>query len=407
MCGSVTAALCTNTYLEEQEQIESHEFIRNNKCRNISATCSVHTPESLDEEPLSLQSQSEIGNSETIYQQNGHQLDGQSELDPSIATVYKCANCSFRCWLCNTAKIARKPPAEDDNMNQMPPPSTPTTSWSKRRRNDGLQYLGPKDRNFERFILAPANIFISRGILPSKPEDISKDNVPDETTKNSQVFLKFDHSKAVEISTQILHSHQRSYDEIALMKVVAKYLAPFDPYISMDGPEKVVSLCRDKWQPGIKGPSVPTALGLTYDWDIVPDMSYMVALNVLPTTLRYAIIGWDMEWLCADAFGVGPYLTLEFKSSEGSGKDSDAVRQVTVASVIWLHQRKRMKEALKSSDTEDLQHYSIVLNSVTFQVWRTTLEGTKYMTRMLDHALLSSPSGIELYIKWWNAIHRW
>ncbi|MCJ1437753.1 hypothetical protein MMC27_007140 [Xylographa pallens] len=56
---------------------------------------------------------------------------------------------------------------------------------------------------------------------------------------------------------------------------------------------------------------------------------------------------------------------------------------------------------------EDLQHYSIALNSTAFQIWLTKYERGKYVVRLLDAGLLYNAGGVEQYVKWWNAIHMW
>ncbi|MCJ1400752.1 hypothetical protein MMC11_003960 [Xylographa trunciseda] len=328
-------------------------------------------------------------------------LDGQSD--------YRCPSCSFPCWLCNTAKILDKPPLAVEEQSIVESMTTPTTSRtsSKRKRNDGLIYLGPREKHFEEYILASAAVEILDVIQPSEPQDIWKAAVLHDPRSTSQVFLQIDRKKADEIATQVIHSHLRKYDETALTKIITKYLAPFDAYISRNGPEALVSLCRDKWKPGKHGPLLAARSSYTYDWDIEPDMSYMVAVNILPNELRSALRGPDMDWVLAEPAGVCPYLTLEFKCTEKSGKDSAAVCQVAAASVVWVHQRKRLKEVLGSSDMGDLQHYSIVLNSTGFQVWLTKFEGSMFVVRLLDVGPLNRPDGVEQYVKWWNAIHRW
>ena len=61
-------------------------------------------------------------------------------------------------------------------------------------------------------------------------------------------------------------------------------------------------------------------LEYTYDWEIVPHKTYMLALNLFDDELRKAIRGPQLNWLRADTYGICPYLTLEFKCAEKSGK---------------------------------------------------------------------------------------
>lgn len=115
-----------------------------------------------------------------------------------------------------------------------------------------------------------------------------------------------------------------------------------------------MSLRRDKWRPGKDGPPVTTLEGYTYEWDIELDMTYMVALNLFERDLRDILSQANLDWLLAESEGVCPYLTFELKRAEKSGKDSDAMYQISVASVLWLHQRKKLKDRLNSSDFSDL-----------------------------------------------------
>lgn len=73
----------------------------------------------------------------------------------------------------------------------------------------------------------------------------------------------------------------------------------------------------------------------------------------------------DLDWLLAEPAGVCPYLTFELKCAEKLGKDSDAKYQISVASILWLQQRKKLKDKLNSSDFSDLRHYYIQLHPLS------------------------------------------
>ena len=339
----------------------------------------------------------------------------QQKLGVDASNIYRCPHCSFPCWLCNLTE-GRDPPEEVKKgvktEEEMGTPSATSSRSSKRKRTDGLKYLGPKDELFETFILRSVGTDIRGGFQLSKPEQIPYGDNGDnenqsEPSFSSNVYLSYENLNAAHINSQFLQLHQRQYDENTLKKLFTKYLAPFDSFVLVFDPQVIISHCRDKWRPKKSGPDVPTISGYTYDWDLEPDMTYMVGLNIFQEDLRDEMRGPELIWLLAEAYGVAPYLTIEFKCTEKSGKDSEAVCQIAATSVIWIHQRKILKERLQQSDTADLRHYSIVVNSLTFQIWLTVFDGRKYRVQMIDYGSLNFPEGIEKYVNWWNGIHKW
>jgi hypothetical protein len=332
--------------------------------------------------------------------------------DKGYQQEYRCPQCSFCCWLCHSAEASGEPKGhgsdeDESGQSEVMTAITPSRSSSKRKRSDGLKYLAPKDDHFEQYILLASGIRIRGGIRYLPPEGLPNDGVQDDPSMASQVRLKIDHPAASRISTQFIYYHGRQYDETTLTKLVTKWLAPFDDYIDRDGPEAVVSLWRDKWKPGKEGPPVPPINGYTYDWDIEPDMTYMVSLNIFKDDLCVALSLPALDWLLAEPVGVCPYLTFELKCAEKSGKDSHAKCQISAASVLWLYQRKKLKDELNSSDFSDLRHYSIILNSIDYQIWVAGFDGKVYSIQMIDGGSFHQPEGVEKYAKWSNAIHKW
>ena len=282
---------------------------------------------------------------------------------------------------------------------------TTGTSRSKRKRSDGRTSLGPRDEHFETYILKPSGVKIKQDLVFSKPEDI----MPQEQlweSSSREVYISISDATAITISQQLIISHKRKYDENALIKIVNKYLAPFEPYTLPDAEQSTISLCRENYQPHKQGPPMPFG-SYTYDWNIKPDTTYMLALNLFDENLREILDGPELDWILAEPYGVCPYLTLEYKCAEKSGKDSDAVCQIAVASVVWLTQRKELREALGVSDMTDLKHYSIVLHSTQFHVWKTTLSNQGFLVQWIDEGSLCKPAGVKQYVEWWNAIHKW
>lgn len=270
----------------------------------------------------------------------------------------------------------------------------------------GLTYAGPRDKNFKTGVLFPTGIRISIGCQNLRPEDLLPSSAHRDANIVSRIFLNIEPEGAGKIASQLLQYHQRGYDETAITKIIIDTLAPFDYLVNPDDSTIVTSLCRDKWKPNQKGPVVSEERGYTYDWEIEPDMTYMASINIFDQNVREALQETKLGDFLAESYGVCPYLTVEYKCTEKGGKDSIAVNQMAVASVIWIHQRKLLKDALKSSDTEPLQHYSIKINATDFQVWVTKFDGKKYIVQMVGTDQLHH-NGIENYIKWWNAIHAW
>ncbi|KAL9120906.1 MAG: hypothetical protein Q9187_002543 [Circinaria calcarea] len=282
-----------------------------------------------------------------------------------------------------------------------------STSSGKRKRKDGLTFIGPKDNYFKEFILIPCGIFIEEDLAPSKSQDIPDDGITEDPSLSSNLHLDIDMETAAQISGQIRLYHRRRYHEATFTKLIMKWLAPFDDYISVTGSQLVTSLWRERWKPGKAGPYVSSQMGYIYDWDIEPDTTYMIALNMFELPLRNEISAPDLQWLLAEPSGVSPYLTLEMKTAERSGKESDAIHQITTAAAIWLHQRRRLKEELQASDFSDVRHYSIVIISMTYQVWEAVYDGSRFVVQMIHLGSFNNADGVIEYAKWSNAIHKW
>ena len=212
---------------------------------------------------------------------------------------------------------------------------------------------------------------------------------------------------AGQISVQIMLYHRRRYNEATFTKLITNWLAPFDDYVEMDGLQLVTSLWREKWKPGKAGPYVSSQMGYIYDWDIEPDTTFMVASNLFEPSLREEISGPDLQWLLAEPSGVSPYLTFEIKTAERAGKESEAIHQISAAGAIWLHQRRQLKEELQASDFSDVRHYSIVINSMNYQIWEATYDRGRFVVQMIYYGSFSEPEGVVQYAKWSNAIHKW
>ena len=336
---------------------------------------------------------------------------------------YRCPRCTFPCWLCHRKGVPKRIKSEtsdekrktsDEEESDMSEAensnSISKSSKNKRKRTDGLTYLGPKDNNFETCILRPIGVRIRALDTPSTSESLPDDGVPDDPSQHCQIHLEIDDSVATRISAQFRHYHHRKYDEVALTQLMTKWLARSDDYIDPDGSMTVSSLRRDIWKPRKQGPELNPALWTmyTYDWDIVPDITYMLTINLFKDEVREALRQpTTLHWLAAEPLGVCPYLTFELKCAEKTGKDSEAECQISVASVLWLAQWERLKHELSSNDFSDLRHYSIVVNSLDYQIWVTRLENSTYSVAKIADGSFVNPDGVKQYAKWSNAIHKW
>jgi hypothetical protein len=320
---------------------------------------------------------------------------------------YRCPQCSFFCWLCRAApkkpEIRNDDEDYDSDSDSGQSESKPSV---KSKRSDGLIYMGPKDKRFEKLILRPNGIKLRFEHRLLQPEDLPDDGIQDDPAMASRAHLEIDHTAASEISHQFMYYYSHRYSEADLLSLVTHYLAPFDLYVSNNGPQTVVSLQKVRWKPRKRAPPVLSDRHF-YDWDIRPDITYMVSSNLFENDLRRAIRHPSLRWLLADPHGVCPYLTIKLKRAKRSGKNSDARKEISVASTLWLSQRKILKDELKSSDHSDLKHYSIIINSTDYQILMTEFDGKVYRVRTIGSGILNRPEGVVQYAKWNNAIHKW
>lgn len=203
----------------------------------------------------------------------------------------------------------------------------------------------------------------------------------------------------------------RGYDEHTLFTICANSIIPRDEFIHTDLDDEeqtfTISVRRDKWKPMKKGPPMPREIGQSiYDWDIEPDTTYAVSIQTFESKHRKALTRKENQQLVAERGAVCPYLTIEYKCTEETGKSSDARFQVAAASILWMHQRKNIRQALGLTLT-DLRYYSITIVDQTYTVWEAYFREDKHRLRNLSHGDLTTMSGLKNYVDWANAIHTW
>jgi len=111
------------------------------------------------------------------------------------------------------------------------------------------------------------------------------------------------------------------------------------------------------------------------------------------------------RWL-AESAAVCPYLTIEYKCTEKTGKSSDARYQNTAASVLWLHQRKQIRQALGLT-LDDLKHFPITILDSNYTIWEARFRDGLYHLHNLVRGDLTAMDDLKHYIEWNNAIHTW
>ncbi len=291
--------------------------------------------------------------------------------------IHRCSVCHRPCWYCEAAIASQEDP-EPSEKSMAPRKSSTTTqseisraSSSKRKREDGLIFVGPKDPGFEVNILLPCKV---EKIYETQDEDFGPNDVFGEQPQiaSSGAFLKLDQAELKRTAQQFMEYERRGDNENALGIICAKTLLIDEGVPSPRGPVQTVSLRKDRWRPHKPGPPIQSGI-YVFDWDVEPDVTYAVSLNQFDIQLRRRLKAAPLNSWLAEKEGSCPYLTIEYKCGDKGGKKTDAVNQNVCASVIWLYQRRGMRQDLDLS-IADLRHYSIILLDGGFEVWEGRCE---------------------------------
>ena len=302
-------------------------------------------------------------------------------------------------------------PSQDSNSTKSDTTQNTSSTSSRKKRERyleaGMVYVGPKDENFQAAILDPLGVFVSSSRSgETKPIEIFG---LQSSTPKSRVILNKQDNELAEITLDFQQYQRRQYDKHALSMLCSDSIVPRDRWI--DAPlvgedhNITTSVRRDKWKPKKEGPSIPVG-GYTYDWDIEPDTTYGVSIRMFDVEDRRALRLEDCQPWLAEGEAVCPYLTVEYKCRANNGKASEAKDQNTAASVLWLHQRKEIRQAL-GLGLDDLKHFSITIVDSIYTVSEAQFRDGFYYLRDLVRGLLTTMDGLKLYIEWNNAIHSW
>ena len=167
----------------------------------------------------------------------------------------------------------------------------------------------------------------------------------------------------------------------------------------------MVSIRRDKWKPGREGPSF-TVNKYIYDWDLEPDATYAVSTTMFKVAHRRELTLGDWSTYLAEDTAFCPYLTIEFKCLDKSGKSLEARNQCVAASLIWLHQRKEVRNSL-NLPPGDLRHYYIIIHDYSYIIGEVRFREGFYWQSQLASGSLTKKDALREYVRWSNAIHAW
>lgn len=327
-----------------------------------------------------------------------------------------CSSCGYPCWRCNSPSappdLIGLPEDQVSVRESMEPASTPASAWTtpsgKKRKTweaQGLKYVGLKDADFETCILIPCGLLRDR----RGPADLTPTTVfgTQSSAPPSQVIIHKTQEELQDIIEDLKEHMERQYDEHALTMIYADSLVLRDRNKCndlLDELEFIRAERRDKWKPHKEGP-IPSG-AYVYDWDLEPDATYTVSIRMFNANDRTHLQSKaSHRWLAEPNSGC-PYLTIEYKASEKTGKQSHAMRQTTAASMLWLNQRKQIRDALSLS-LDDLRHYSITIFDANYSISETRFRGIQYQIRTLAGGQLTKIGDLKEYIEWSNAIHTW
>ena len=340
--------------------------------------------------------------------------------------IWSCPNCGRRCWLCNlpTAAPSEQLELRDEaeleraRMASELVSSTTDTSISKnsskKRKKDyyletGLTLIGPRDQKFKDYILDPLGVCWAEFPLSKERPPLFLNSQP---LPLSRVIIKSDDRDLERISTDFGICKVRQYNEHSLTLMCCDSIILRDGWVQNAFADKnnqkliITSVRRDKWKPQKQGPAIPGSK-FVYDWDLEPDATYAVSINMFTSEYRRKLHLNDFQsWVAEKDVSVCPYLTIEYKSSDKGGKEAQATNQTIAAAILWLYQRKDLRKIVGQA-FNDLSHFMITLVDSSYAISEARLEGDEYLMRRHITGDLACTDDLKLYIEWSNAIHAW
>ena len=348
-----------------------------------------------------------------------------------------CPNCGRCCWLCKLSPAAppERPELGDEEelerarMASDDAPSTTNTSSiapsSKKRKKDhytllGISLVGPRDQGFKDHILDPLGvIWANRPQLNSKPPLFLRS----QPLLQSRVMIRSDDEDLERITMDFREYKARPYDEHSLSTLCWDSIILRDTWVenafadreAFDNEEELVekeqepiitSVRRDKWKPQKQGPLVPEGR-FVYDWELEPDTSYAVSIRMFNLEYRKKLhLDAFQPWVAEKDVAVCPYLTVEYKCSGKGGKQTQATNQAITAAVLWLYQRKNLRNTIGKA-FDGLRHFLITIVDSIYVISEVRLKDNEYIVCERVTGDLSRIDDLRLYIEWSNAIHAW
>lgn len=348
-----------------------------------------------------------------------------------------CPNCGHPCWLCksSTAVPPEQPGLGDEDefeRSEMAPDDVPSTTdtssnvpSSKKRKKDhyaqlGINFIGPRDKGFKDHILDPLGVKWANSPHLTRKPSLALRSQP---LPHSRTIIKSDDQDMKVIAADFREWKTRSYDEHSLStlcwdsivlrdRLVENALLYSEPYeneeelMVEDQKPIVISVRRDKWKPEKQGPSMSQGT-YVYDWELEPDTSYAVSIRMFNLEYRNELhVDALLPWVAEKDVAVCPYLTIEYKCSSKGGNLAHATNQATAAAVLWLHQRKGLRNTIGRS-FDGLSHFTIVIIDSTYVISEARPKGNEYMIQEQVTGDLTRIDDLRLYIEWSNAIHAW
>lgn len=281
-----------------------------------------------------------------------------------------------------------------------------TEPRASKRPKKGDNHLGPKDPFFQTNILRECGLY-ERQTRSGKvnPADISKTGLP----SSSALHIEKNDDELEVIALDFSEFTLRRYDEHTLSTICSYTVVPREPFIHTGSADDIpcvrTSVRRDRFNPQRKGPPISQSEHY-YDWQDAPDITYAVSINMFETKYRTELEMKKWSYWLAEPSSVCPYLTIEYKCTDKCGKAGDAKNQVAAAALIWLYQRKKMRNALKLP-FDSLKHYAVTIVDCNYNICVIRCEGQRFCMDHLAKGSLMEIDGLKRYITWSNAIHAW
>ena len=348
-----------------------------------------------------------------------------------------CPDCGHRCWLCKLSPAAppeqpglgdeeeleRARMALDDAL--LTTDTSSVVPSSKKRKKDhytqlGIKFVGPRDQGFKDHILDPLGVkWAKRPQLTSKPPLVLRS----QPLPQSRIIIRSDDKDLEVITADFREYKARPYDEHSLSTLcwdsiifrdrwVENALHDREPFddeekLVMEDQEPIItSVRRDKWKPQKQGPSMPQGR-FVYDWELEPDTSYSVSIRMFNLEYRNKLhLDAFQPWVAEKDIAVCPYLTVEYKCSGKGGNQTQATNQATAAAVLWLYQRKNLRNTIGKA-FDGLSHFTITIVDSSYVISEGRLKGNDYIMCEQVTGDLTRVDDLRLYIEWSNAIHAW